>query len=293
MPPQAPSASAAPLRRHRAREDRQRQRHHDRAAEALHGAGEVQRLDRRRERGRDRAEREDADADREHPPAAEAVAERGAGQEQHRERQRVGVDRPLEALERRVQVRADHGDRGRDDEVVERDHEERDRGDRERPQTSSSWPASIRSFLWLVTSYFHVKAKKRRPLAPASQPRDQPVAPTASGRSKSRIAAEHVQEHALREERADDSPAARRRRRSTSSTSSRQPRPARPRGRRGRRRPRSTGASAAEPRRGPRSAPSYASPIAFERLLARACPRDARCERLVESRSMQRAATRR
>ena len=43
-----------------------------------------------------------ADADREDAPAAEAVAERGAGQEQHGERERVGVDRPLEALERRV-----------------------------------------------------------------------------------------------------------------------------------------------------------------------------------------------
>ena len=50
----APGAErdAAALGRDRGREDRQRERHHDRAAEALHGAGDVQRLDRRRERGR-------------------------------------------------------------------------------------------------------------------------------------------------------------------------------------------------------------------------------------------------
>ena len=90
-----------------------------------------------RRRG-DRAEREDADADREDAPATEAVAERGSGEEQHREGQRVGVDRPLEALERRVEVRADHGDRGRDHEVVERDHEQRDRGDHERPEGLAS-----------------------------------------------------------------------------------------------------------------------------------------------------------
>src|SRR6266496_1220792 len=66
--------------------------------------------------------------------ATEPIAERGSGQEQHRERQRVGVDRPLQARERRVQVLPDHRDRGRDHEVVERDHEQRDRADRERPE---------------------------------------------------------------------------------------------------------------------------------------------------------------
>ena len=45
--------------RHGRREDRQRQRHHDRAAEALHGAGDVEHLDVRRERRGDRGERED------------------------------------------------------------------------------------------------------------------------------------------------------------------------------------------------------------------------------------------
>ena len=56
----------------------------------------------------------------EHPAATEAVAERGAGQQQDGERQRVRVDRPLELLERRVEVVADHRQRRRHDEVVER-----------------------------------------------------------------------------------------------------------------------------------------------------------------------------
>ena len=40
----------------------------------------------------------------EHPPPPEPVAERGAGEQQHRERQRVGVDGPLELLERRAEI---------------------------------------------------------------------------------------------------------------------------------------------------------------------------------------------
>ena len=73
------------------------------------------------------------DPDREQPPAAEAVPEGRTGEEQHGERQRVGVDRPLEAADPGVQVLADHRQRRRHDEVVERDHEEGERGDRERP----------------------------------------------------------------------------------------------------------------------------------------------------------------
>ena len=71
--------------------------------------------------------------DREHEPPPEAVAERRAGQQQDGEDERVGVDGPLETAEAGVQVTADHRDRRRHDEVVERDHEERGRGDRERP----------------------------------------------------------------------------------------------------------------------------------------------------------------
>ncbi len=76
---------------------------------------------------------EDAEAEREDAPPPEAVAEGRAGEQQHGEGERVGVDGPLEPGEAGVQVGADHRQRRRDDEVVERDHEERDRGDRERP----------------------------------------------------------------------------------------------------------------------------------------------------------------
>ena len=62
-----------------------------------------------------------------------ADAGAGAGDEQDREGQRVGVDGPLELLDRRAEVDADDRQRGRDDEVVEDDHEERGRDDRERP----------------------------------------------------------------------------------------------------------------------------------------------------------------
>ena len=72
-----------------------------------------------------------ADPDQEHPPAAEAVAERRAGEQEDGERERVAVDRPLEVLERRAEIAADARQRRRDDEVVERDHEDRHGGDRE------------------------------------------------------------------------------------------------------------------------------------------------------------------
>ena len=74
-----------------------------------------------------------AEADDEHPLAAEAVAERGAGEQQDGERQRVGVDRPLERLDRAAEIGADRRQRDADDEVVERGHEQGDRDDREGP----------------------------------------------------------------------------------------------------------------------------------------------------------------
>jgi hypothetical protein len=86
----------------------------------------------RERRGR-RCKREHADPNREEQPPAEPIAERRAGQQEHRERERVGVHRPFELAERRVEVLADHRQRRRHDEVVERDHEERDRGDRKCP----------------------------------------------------------------------------------------------------------------------------------------------------------------
>ena len=74
------------------------------------------------------------EADDEHAPPAEPVTERGARQQEHGERQRVRVDRPLEPFDRRIEVGANHRQRRRDDEVVERDHDERDRRDHECPE---------------------------------------------------------------------------------------------------------------------------------------------------------------
>ena len=121
------------LRGNRGRQDRQAERRDDRATDALDGPGEDQDLAVRGEGGRERSGGEHDEADDEHPATAEAVTERGAGEQQHRERQRVGVDHPLELLERGAKVLADHGQRGGDDEVVEGDHEQADRADRERP----------------------------------------------------------------------------------------------------------------------------------------------------------------
>ena len=139
-PDPAPGAEREPasFRRHGRGEDRQRERGHDRAADSLRRAGQVEREHAPGEGGRGGREREDAEADREHQPPAEPVAERRPGQEQHCERQRVGVHRPLELGQRGVQVLADDRQRRGHDEVVERDHEERDRGDRERPDRVAS-----------------------------------------------------------------------------------------------------------------------------------------------------------
>jgi hypothetical protein len=115
-------------------QQRQRQRRHHGGADALEGARGDQRAGRRREGGGGRSEREDREADEEHAAAAEAVAERGPGEQQDRVGERVGVDRPLERLDRRAEVLADRGQRVGDDQVVEDDHEEGDRDDREGPE---------------------------------------------------------------------------------------------------------------------------------------------------------------
>ena len=82
----------------------------------------------RRARGR-----EHGDAEEEHPPAPEDVAEPAARHEEDGEGQRVGVDRPLEARERRIEVRLDRRQRDVHDRVVEHDHEQREAHRGERP----------------------------------------------------------------------------------------------------------------------------------------------------------------
>ena len=109
IPPQSAEREAAALLRHAGREDRERERHarsrHRVPAPRVRCRASSIEVD---ERSRRRGEREDAEPDREHQPSPEAVAEGGAGQQQHGEGERVGVDRPLELRERRVQVLPDH-----------------------------------------------------------------------------------------------------------------------------------------------------------------------------------------
>ena len=116
------------------RQQRQRQRGDDRAPGALQRAGQDERA-RRRGQGRGgRGEREEGEAGQEDAAAPEAVAERGGRDEQHREGQRVGVDRPLQVLDGRAEVLPDRGQRDRDDEVVQRGHEQRGGDDEEGAQ---------------------------------------------------------------------------------------------------------------------------------------------------------------
>ena len=129
---------SASVRGHRRAEKGQRQRRDDRAAETLQRTCGDQPLGRRGERGHRGGPREDREPDDEHPLPPEAVAERGARQKEDREGEGVGIDDPLELLDRRAEVDADDGQRGRHDEVVEHHHEQRDRRDDERPRCAST-----------------------------------------------------------------------------------------------------------------------------------------------------------
>ena len=86
-----------------------------------------------------------AEADDEHPLATEPVAERGAGDQQDREGQGVGVDHPLQLGQARAEVALDDRQGGRHDEVVEGDHEQGERGDREGPDGAGTRVGSCRS----------------------------------------------------------------------------------------------------------------------------------------------------
>ncbi len=97
------------------------------------GAGDDQRVGGRRERRGGGRRGEQGDAEDEDAPAAEPVAERRAREQEDGVGERVRVDGPLERLDVRAEVDADDGECGGHDEVVERDHEEGDRRDDERP----------------------------------------------------------------------------------------------------------------------------------------------------------------
>jgi len=114
-------------------DQRQRDREHHRAADALQAAGEVEEGRVGRQRAEQRGDREDREAEGEDAPAAEPVGERAGGQQEHRERQDVGVDDPLEVGEARVERRTQVGQRHVHDGQVEHEHEGRERHDPERP----------------------------------------------------------------------------------------------------------------------------------------------------------------
>ena len=86
---------------------------------ALQAAGGDQRVDVGRQAAEQRGEREPHDADEEDPAPAEPVTQGAAEQDQGGEGQRVGVDRPLQALEPGVEVLADPAERDVDDGRVE------------------------------------------------------------------------------------------------------------------------------------------------------------------------------
>jgi hypothetical protein len=115
------------------RDQGERDREHDRAADALHGTGQVEERRIGREPGQQRRDGEHDEADREHAPAPEPVGERPGGEHERGERQRVGVDDPLQVGEARAEVVADRRQRRVDHGDVEQEHEHRDADRQQRP----------------------------------------------------------------------------------------------------------------------------------------------------------------
>ena len=124
---------AALARRERRRDDRERRRVHQRAAEALHDARADQEAAVRRETAREARPGEDDEADHEDQPAADVVGELAAREHERGERQRVAGDHPLELRQRHVQRAPHRRQRHVHDGVVEHDHEQPDRHRGERP----------------------------------------------------------------------------------------------------------------------------------------------------------------
>ena len=76
---------------------------------------------------------EDREAEVQRPAAAEAVTERAGREQQAGEDEHVGVDDPLELRARGMKVALERGQRNIEDRVVERDDEQREAEDEERP----------------------------------------------------------------------------------------------------------------------------------------------------------------
>ena len=113
------------------RDDRQRGRRDDRAAEALQPAGRHEQAGARRQRAEQRGEREHGDADDEHPLAPEQVARAAAEHQEPGEGHRVRAHHPLQVVLGEVQRGADGRQRDVHDRHVEDHHELRGAGDQQ------------------------------------------------------------------------------------------------------------------------------------------------------------------
>ncbi len=107
------------------RNERERGGEHDGAADALHGAGQVEHQGRGREPADQRGQREDDEADGEDLPPPVDVARHSGRQQEGGQRQRIGVHHPLQVREARVQRRLDVRERHVHDRDVEQEHEGR------------------------------------------------------------------------------------------------------------------------------------------------------------------------
>ena len=121
--PRGPRADGppAPLAVEGRRDDRQRARDEQRAAQPLDGSGRDERLVAGRQGAERRGGAEAAETGEEHPPATELVGQRAAHEEQRDHRQQVRLHHPLLAGEARVQPARDRGQGDVHDRRVEED----------------------------------------------------------------------------------------------------------------------------------------------------------------------------
>ena len=140
--PQAERGGAA-LGREGRRQQRQRERHEQRGAEALDGARDDELREVRRERPGGRGSSEHEQPGDQHAPAAVAVAERGAREDEDGEDEDVRVHDPLQAIDRDSEIALHRRQRRDDDEVVEGDHEERGAGQGDGPDMSGAGGQAI------------------------------------------------------------------------------------------------------------------------------------------------------
>jgi hypothetical protein len=121
------------LGREDVREHGQRGRHDERAADAHQGAARDQGVGGRREGREQRPRSEYEQTGHQRLAATEAVTEAAHREQQAGEDQRVGVDDPLEGARRSVEITLDRRQGHVEDRVVERDDQQGDGQDGERP----------------------------------------------------------------------------------------------------------------------------------------------------------------